>query len=85
MEQYVTNPNFKGTEEEARRQIVEYEEAVKWLEEHEDYIIYDKKTGGYVITIEAPEYVIKRIEKMNEAEKRRRERVMLLKEMGVLE
>lgn len=85
MEKYTLNPNFKGTKEEAERQIAEYEEVVKWLEEHQDCIDYDKKTGEYVITTEAPECVIKRIKSMNEAERKRRERVLLLKEKGILE
>ncbi len=85
MEQYITNPNFEGTEEEARRQIEEFEEVTKWLEEHPDCIDYDDAIDGYVITTEAPECVIKHIKELNEAERKRRERVILLKEMGILE
>jgi hypothetical protein len=85
MEKYTLNPNFKGTKEEARRQIEEFEEVTKWLEEHPGCIDYDDAIDGYVITTEAPECVIKHIKELNEAERKRRERVLLLKEKGILE
>jgi len=62
-EKYTTNPNYKGSKEEAEKQHNEYKEMNKWLATHRDLWKYeDSRIGGFKFLCpleEVPECLIK--------------------------
>lgn len=62
-EKYTTNPDFKGSKEEAEKQFNEYKEMNRWLADHKDLWEYeDSRIGGFKFKCslnEVPECLLK--------------------------
>lgn len=83
---YTVNPDFEGSEEEAKRQVEEYKAMNRWLAEHRELWKYDdSKIGGFKFLCpleQVPAPLLEYDQKRKEATIKENQRREVLRKMG---